>query len=522
MAAGGLVPPHPPSKGGRLPPLHHPREYFCLDEFESDPQRLARRNLLTRHEDVMTKAPVLLWFRRDLRLADHPMLGQALALGCPVIPIFVLDPETEALGAAPLWRLGLSVASFQHRLAGVGSQLILRRGRAVDVIAQLVAETGASGVLWSRSHDPATRDRDTAVKAMVRAHGLMARSVPGFLLHDPMEVATGEGGFYRVYTPFWNAVKGRAVAEPLAAPTALPAPDHWPQSDRLDDWHLGAAMQRGAAIVRPYQQVGEQAAADRLARFVQTKIARYKERRDFLAEDATSGLSENLTYGEIGPRTIWHAGFRAMHEGAAGAEHFLKELVWREFSWHLLHHTPHITQTSWRPEWDSFPWRADNPDAEYWRRGRTGEPVVDAAMRQMYVTGTMHNRARMIVASYLTKHLMTHWRVGLDWFAQCLTDWDPASNALGWQWVAGSGPDAAPYFRVFNPATQAEKFDPDQVYRRRYIAELSPKPDQTALDFFAAAPKSWRLNPGLPYPQPLISLAEGRERALQAYAQRSA
>lgn len=470
----------------------------------------------------MNKAPVLIWFRRDLRLADHPVLGQALSLGHPVIPLFVLDPETEALGAAPLWRLGLGLAAFERRLTAVGSRFILRRGAAVEVIERLIDETGAMGVLWSRSHNPQTRARDEAVKAMVRARGLMARSHPGFLLHDPMEVATTEGSYYRVYTPFWNAVKGRTVPQPLPAPSVLPPPDLWPHSDRLDDWNLGAAMARGAAVVLPHQRVGESAAAARLALFVDTKVARYRERRDFLAEDATSGLSENLTYGEISPRQVWHAALRAMHEGAAGAEHFLKELVWREFAWHLLHHTPHIAQTNWRPEWDTFPWHPDNKDADYWRRGLTGEPVVDAAMRQMYVTGTMHNRARMIVASYLTKHLMTHWKVGLDWFAQCLTDWDPASNALGWQWVAGSGPDAAPYFRVFNPATQAEKFDPDQVYRRRYVAELSPKPEKSALDFFAAVPISWRMDPSRPYPQPMITLAEGRARALHAYSQRKA
>lgn len=468
----------------------------------------------------MNKAPLILWFRRDLRLADNAMLTEALALGHPIIPLFVLDPETEALGAAPLWRLGLAVEAFAQSLADCGSRLILRRGPAAAVIAELIHQTGAAGVLWGRSHDPATRPRDTAVKAMVKAQGLIARSIPGFLLHEPGDVATGGGGFYRVYTPYWNAVRGRAVPAPLAAPRALPGPEVWPHSEDLSAWRMGAAMQRGAQVVLPWQRVGEHAALDRLSHFVQHKIAAYKDRRDFLAEDATSGLSENLTYGEIGPRQVWHAGMRAMQDGAAGAEHFLKELVWREFAWHLIHHTPQIATANWRPDWTDFAWRDDNPDAEAWRRGMTGEPVVDAAMRQMYVSGTMHNRARMIVASYLTKHLLTHWKVGLDWFAQCLTDWDPASNAMGWQWVAGSGPDAAPYFRVFNPATQAEKFDPDQTYRRRFIAEGTRNPAKPALDFFAAVPRSWHLDPGLPYPKPLIGLAEGRDRALQAYAQR--
>jgi deoxyribodipyrimidine photo-lyase len=470
----------------------------------------------------MTKQPIIVWFRRDFRLADHPALHEALALGHPVLPLVVLDPETLAMGPAALWRWGLAVEAFALRLQSMGSRLILRRGPAPQVLAALLDETQAAGVLWSRSYDPNTTPRDALVKAMVKGRGLLAGSRPGFLLHEPAAVLTGAGGFYRVYTPFWNAVKGLPVAPPLPAPKALPAPDVWPVSDDLASWDLGAGMRRGAAVVRPYQQVGEQAAQARLAGFIDAKVAAYKFRRDFMAEDASSGLSENLTYGEISPRQIWHAGQRALHEGAAGAEHFLKELVWREFAWALMHHTPHIAHTNWRPEWEGFGWRADNPDAEAWRRGQTGEPVVDAAMRQMFVTGTMHNRARMIVASYLTKHLLTDWRVGQAWFAQCLTDWDPAANAMGWQWVAGSGPDAAPYFRVFNPATQAQNFDPDQSYRARYVAELSATPPKPALDFFAAAPISWRLDPNRRYPPPLISLPDGRARALAAYAQRKA
>ncbi|MGV8984933.1 MAG: cryptochrome/photolyase family protein [Cypionkella sp.] len=471
---------------------------------------------------MMPLSPLVLWFRRDLRLSDHPMLTQALALGRPVIPVFVLDPETEAIGAAARWRLGLGVAAFAARLAEMGSRLILRRGPAGVILDQLVTETGAAGVMWSRSYDPATKDRDAALKAGLVGRGLIARSVSGFLLHEPWEVKTGEGGFYRVYTPFWKAVRGRDVPMPLPAPTALPGPAHWPATEKLEDWRMGATLHRGAAVMLPHQRVGEAAAQDRLQEFLAEKVATYKERRDFLVEDAGSGLSENLTYGEISPRQVWHGGMRAMLEGAVGAEHFLKELVWREFAWALLYHTPHIAKTSWRPEWDAFPWRGDNLDAEAWRRGMTGEPIVDAAMRQMYVTGTMHNRARMIAASYLTKHLLTHWRIGLDWFANCLTDWDPAANAMGWQWVAGPGPDASPYFRIFNPATQAKTFDPDSLYRRRYVAELSPQPGPAALAYFAAAPPTWGLNPAQPYPQPMVALEAGRARALAAFQQRNA
>lgn len=469
----------------------------------------------------MATAPLILWFRRDLRLADHPMLAAAVASGRPLVPVFILDPETEAVGAAAKWRLGLAVAAFARALEGLGSRLILRRGPALAVLQALQAETGAAGVFWSRLYDPAAKARDTAVKAALRGKGLLAESHAGHLLFEPWTVQTGQGGFYKVYTPFWRAVQGREVEAPPLPPARLPAPDLWPASDALDDWQMGAAMRRGAAVVGRHVAVGETAAQDRLAVFLAGPVQTYATARDLPAVKGTSGLAENLTYGEIGPRTVWHAGWRALHEGKAGAEVFLKELVWREFAYHLLHHTPQIATANWKPDWDSFAWRGDNPDAERWRRGMTGEPFVDAAMREMYVTGTMHNRGRMIVASYLTKHLLTDWRVGLDWFADCLTDWDPASNAMGWQWAAGSGPDAAPYFRIFNPATQAEKFDPAQIYRKRFIAEISRAPGADALAFFEAVPESWSLDPRAPYPAPVIALAAGRDRALAAYAARN-
>lgn len=470
----------------------------------------------------MTDRPLILWFRRDLRLADHPMLAAAVATGRPLLPVFVLDPETEAIGAAPKWRLGLAVEAFGKALAGIGLRLILRRGPAQAVLDLLVEEAGAGGVWWSRLYDPASVARDTGVKAALKARGLEARSFAGHLLHEPWEIETGAGSFYRVFTPYWKAMRGLPVAAPEAAVTRARGVDNWPLGERLEDWRLGSAMNRGAEVVRRWQAVGEAAAQAKLAAFLDGPVDRYAEARDLPGVAGTSRLSENLTYGEIGIRSVWHAASRAMHEGRRGAESFLQELAWREFAYHLMHHSPQITSGNWKPEWDAFPWRGDNSDAERWRRGMTGEPFVDAAMREMYVTGTMHNRARMIAGSYLTKHLLTHWKLGLDWFADCLTDWDPAANAMGWQWVAGSGPDAAPYFRVFNPAGQAEKFDPRGSYRRRFIAELSREPGAEALGFFRAVPRSWGLDPRAPYPAPVVDLAEGRARALAAYSARNA
>ena len=461
---------------------------------------------------------VIWWVRKDLRLGDNPALTAAVKAGGPVIPVFILDEVFQGYGACPLWRFGLGIDALAATLEQAGSRLILRRGKAKTVLARLCEETGAKKVRWSRAYDPEQVARDKGVKSALDEAGIDGKSVAGHLLFEPWSAETKEGGFYKVYSPFWRAVRNRDVPAPLARPK-LPQPDTWPESDALADWNLGKGMARGEGVVAQHVTVGEDAASSRLGAFSAHRIADYKTRRDFPAEKATSGLSENLAWGEISPRSCWHAGIRAMEDGKAGAEQFLKELVWREFAYHLAWHTPRIVRENWRERWDGFPWNEDERRAEVkaWKQGRTGVPFVDAAMREMYVTGTMHNRSRMIVASYLTKHLMCHWRIGRKWFERCLIDWDPASNAMGWQWTAGSGPDAAPYFRVFNPETQLQKFDPDREYLRRWLAEGSEKPSATALSFFDAIPKSWRMSPGDPCPDPVVGLAEGRKRALDAY-----
>ncbi|WP_319824083.1 deoxyribodipyrimidine photo-lyase [Thalassovita sp.] len=468
------------------------------------------------------RKPVLLWLRRDLRLRDHWALDAAIRRGGPVIPVFVRDSAVDRLGAAPAWRLGLGLGHFAQELENRGSRLILCSGPAAEVLADLVRETGAGAVVWTRGHDPVAVAQGRAVKQALQAQGAEAQSCGGFLLFEPQGVQTGAGGPYRVFTPFWKAVRGREVAECLPAPSRIPAPDVWPDSDSLPDWRLGAGMRRGAEVVRPHVRLGEAAALARLEDFVAEGIGRYGDLRDLPGVDGTSGLSENLALGEISPHRCWHAGWRAMQAGSAGAEIFLKELVWREFAYHLAFHTPHLLTGCWRPEWDGFGWQteADHPHVVAWQRGRTGVPFVDAAMREMYVTGRMHNRARMIVASFLTKHLLTDWRIGRDWFADCLIDWDPASNAMGWQWVAGCGPDAAPYFRVFNPVTQQAKFDPQGAYVRRWVAEGQRGAPDSALDYFRAIPGRWGLSADDPYPAPVVTPDAGRKRALAAYENR--
>ena len=466
--------------------------------------------------------PTIIWLRRDLRLDDHPGWHAALEGGGPVIPVAILDPVTEgALGSAPAWRWARALEVLGETLAAHGSRLILRRGDALATLRALIAETGAVRVVWSRLYDGAARERDGAIKAALKSDGVEAVSVNAGLLHEPWTVQTKTGGFYKVYTPYWRAVRAMEVRDPLPAPGDLAPPETWPASDALADWKLGAAMDRGAAIVARHARIGESAARGRLDAFLEDGIARYRADRDRPDLPGTSRLSENLTTGEMSPVTAWHRGRAAMErltgEAAGSAETFLQEIVWREFAYHLLYHTPALETENWKPEWDDFPWASGGEAAERWRRGVTGIEMVDAAMREMYVTGSMHNRCRMLVANVLTKHLMTHWKVGEAWFRDCLIDWDVASNSMGWQWAAGSGPDATPYFRVFNPTTQAEKFDPNRAYRDRFIAEGRRAPHADALAYFEAVPRSWGLDPGQPYPAPVIDPAEGRRRALAAY-----
>ncbi|WP_341861722.1 deoxyribodipyrimidine photo-lyase [Gymnodinialimonas sp. 57CJ19] len=462
------------------------------------------------------------WVRRDFRLSDNPALVAACASGA-VVPVFIYDEVVADLGAAALWRLGLGAAAFGAALRAAGSRLILRKGAALPTLRAVIADVGADAVHWNRLYDPESRERDEAVKAGLTDDGIEAVSHKGHVLFEPWTVETKTGGFYKVYTPFWKTVRDRSPGEVLPAPK-IHAPATWPASDTLEDWHLGAAMNRGARVVEPHLNVGEAAAQGRLGAFIAHGIGDYDDARDNLAKNGTSLLSENLTYGEISARQCWHAGQRAMAEGKSGAETFLKEVVWRDFAYHLVYHTPRITHANWREEWDAFPWNTDANSKEViaWKQGCTGMPIVDAAMREMYVTGRMHNRARMLVASYLTKHLMCHWKIGLDWFADCLVDWDPASNAMGWQWSAGSGPDATPFFRVFNPETQAEKFDKAGRYRMRWLAETTQPALETALEYFEAVPRSWNLSPDMGYPaKPIVSAAEGRTRALEAYKGRA-
>ncbi|MCI4665274.1 MAG: DNA photolyase family protein [Neomegalonema sp.] len=483
--------------------------------------------------DSARNGGVLLWFRRDLRLADLPALSEGLAQGGPIWPVYIWDDVAASeTGAASRWRLEQSLRALAADIAARGGRLIVRRGDALAQLRALINETGASTVCWTRLYTPQAIARDKQVKAALASDGVKALSHPGASLIEPWEVATKSGGPFRVFSPFWRALQRQFRPDTGArAPSAWPAGTAAPESLRVEELGLAKDMRRGAAIVVRFNDAGEAAAAAQLEQFIGERLRGYAVQRNRLDHNGTSGLSPALTLGEISPHRIWRAAQAAMAadpELEKDGAHFLSEVGWRDFAWHLGYHSPELFDRNWRPEWDAFPWRDDNEEAERWRRGLTGEPLVDAAMRELYVTGRMHNRARMLVASYLTKHLMTDWRVGAAWFRECLVDYDPASNAMGWQWTAGSGPDAAPFFRIFNPRGQAEKFDPQGRYLQRWLPEraaddlLLAAADQAASPgrmFFEACPRFWGLAAGKKRPNPIIDLSAGRQRAMAAYHQ---
>ncbi len=438
--------------------------------------------------------PTILWFRRDLRLADNPALAQAAAEGGPVIPLFVLDENegVRAPGAAGLWWLDRSLRALAQDLEAKGSRLILRKGPAADVLRGLVAETGAEAVVWNRLYDPGVVERDKALKAALPG----ARSCNGALLLEPWAVKTKAGEPFKVFTPFWRTARTMVDAGSAAPePRTLAAPAAWPMSDALDDWRLRPAAPdwSGGFDWTP----GEAGAQLALERFIKDGLSDYSRGRDRPAETGSSRLSPHLHWGEIGPRQVWRAVMSAVERGAASdgeAEKFLAELGWREFNHQLLFHHPDLGRANFKPAFDALAWRQDPAQLDAWRRGRTGYPLVDAGMRQLWATGWMHNRVRMVAASFLVKHLLIDWREGERWFWDTLVDADEANNIMNWQWVAGTGADASPFFRIFNPTTQAEKFDPDGDYVRRWVP-----------DFGTAA-----------YPDPIVEHGLARARALEA------
>ena len=455
----------------------------------------------------------LVWFRNDLRLTDHPALAAAVAAGQPIVPIYILDEETpglRALGGASRWWLHHSLLSLDASLRAIGSRLTLRQGAAERVLMEVAEATHASGLYWNRAYDRPSRERDARLKGSFRARGLTAESFNGNLLFEPWEIKTGAGGPFQVFTPFWRACRsGHPPAKPLPAPTNLPTPAKWPASDKMDEWKLLPVTPDWAGGLRDSWIPGEPAAAERLDVFLESQLESYRAGRDIPAIDATSRLSPHLAFGEISPRRIWHTA--SATRGTAALDKFLSEIGWREFSYHLLFHHDDLARRNFRPSFDAFPWIDDNPALEAWQGGRTGYPLVDAGLRELWTTGWMHNRVRMIAGSFLVKDLMIDWRAGERWFWDTLVDADPANNAASWQWVAGCGADAAPFFRIFNPLLQAEKFDPDGDYVRRWLPELAHLPG-------ARIHRPWLADlSGSVYPSPIVDHAAARSRALATF-----
>ncbi|MCW5735368.1 MAG: deoxyribodipyrimidine photo-lyase [Enhydrobacter sp.] len=457
----------------------------------------------------------IVWFRNDLRLADNPALIAGLGSGRPVIPVFVLDEETPGIrprGAASRWWLHHSVRALEASLRSLGSRLILRRGAAEQVIGDLARECDATTVYWNRAYDPGTRERDARLEQSLGARGVAAEGLKANLLFEPWEVRTASGSPYKVFTAFWRACRAiKTPAAPLPAPRKLPAPGVWPASDDVAAWRLLPTAPDWSGGLGATWKPGEATAVTRLADFLDDALLDYRKGRDVPSKSATSRLSPHLAFGEIGPRQIWHA-TTSRGDSPAG-EKFLAELGWREFAYSLLFHSDNLAQRNFRPEFDRFPWLAEDVSLDAWRRGRTGYPIVDAGMRELWTTGWMHNRVRMIAASFLTKDLLIDWRVGERWFWDTLVDADAANNPMGWQWVAGCGADAAPYFRVFNPVLQGERFDPNGDYVRRWIPELASLPADLIH-------RPWDADPAIPpdiYPAPIVDHAAARQRALEAF-----
>jgi deoxyribodipyrimidine photo-lyase len=471
----------------------------------------------------------LVWFRHDLRLADNPALTAALQIGAPIVPVFIFAPEEDAPwspGGASRWWLHHSLSRLAEDLQRLGSRLILRSGSdSLTELLRLRKECGASHVVWNRRYEPAAIARDRRIKAELQAAGTEAHSFNGSLLHEPWTIKTKTGGPFQVFTPFWRHCTALADPDaPAAAPTHIDAPSRWPPGRKLDEWGLLPRLNWSAGIQAAWTP-GSAGAHGLLRRFLHDSLDDYPTLRDRPDLSGTSRLSPHLHFGEIGPREIWHETRRAaLAKGRHSTwrqSHFLTELGWREFAYHLLYHFPATPEQALREHYAAFPWKPNELHLHAWQRGATGYPLIDAGMRQLWQTGWMHNRVRMIAASFLVKDLLQPWTEGARWFWDTLVDADLASNTLGWQWVAGCGADAAPYFRIFNPTTQATRFDPQGTYVREWVPELARLPDEWIHQPWAAPAQllsaaGVRLGAG--YPQPVVDHAAARAEALAALA----
>ena len=468
--------------------------------------------------------PVLVWLRRDLRLADNPALYHAVNYGAPVIPVFVWAPEEEvpwAMGGAQRWWLHHSLLAFKASLHPYKIPFVIQKGASSETLLRLARDLQARAVLWNRAYEPAENQREDTVSRVLLASGIETQSFESHLLHDPNAIQTGKGGCYKVYTPFWRNVRAnQEVLPPLGAPSFSDTsiPKIQPNSIEVDDLMLRPRINWAGGLRKTWQP-GEKTALDSMRQFIDSNVRHYASQRDFPSVEGTSKLSPHLHFGEISPRTIWHH-ISQIPQPSEEHETFLKQLIWREFSYHLLHHFPETATNNLRTSFDHFPWSTDQDMLTKWQKGETGYPIVDAGMKQLWETGWMHNRVRMIVASFLTKHLLIHWLEGAHWFWDTLVDANLANNTMGWQWSAGSGADAQPFFRIFNPISQSKKFDADGKYLKQWLPVLQHVPSAKIHEpwLLSQAEQSragFRL--GSSYPMPVVDHKVARQRALDAY-----
>jgi len=466
------------------------------------------------------KSPIVVLFRRDLRVADNRALAAAADTGRPIVPLFILDEETaeRPAGGASRWWLHHSLAALEKAIDKLGAKLILREGATQKIVAEAIEASGATSVFWNRRYAPSEIEVDKALKAKLRGDGIEAESFEGFLLHEPSLLKTQGGDFYKVFTPFYRKLSSELEPrDPVDAPKSLGGWGGRLHSEKLSAFNLLPTKPDWARGLAERWQPGEAGAHERLKDFLEDNLDGYALNRDLPEKDGTSGLSPHLAHGEITPFQIFAV---LRRRRSSDAETFRKEVVWREFCYHLLFHNPTLHTKNFKPEFDAFEWRHAVAGLKAWQRGQTGYPIVDAGMRELWQTGVMHNRVRMIAASFVIKDLLVDWREGEKWFWDTLVDADAASNPGNWQWVAGSGADASPYFRIFNPVLQGEKFDRDGDYVRRYVPEIAGLPDKylhRPWEAPAAVLKEAGIELGKNYPKPLVDHGEARDRALRVY-----
>ncbi|MCB1120430.1 MAG: DNA photolyase family protein [Verrucomicrobiae bacterium] len=471
----------------------------------------------------MEEKPAIVWFRQDLRMQDNAALKAALESGRPVIPLYIMDDEGEGdwpMGGASRWWLHHALKDLGEHIREAGGRLVIRVGNSLEQLRSILRECEAQAVYWNRRYEPAIIERDKAIKQELTEGGLEVKSFNSSLLHEPHAVTKKDGTPYKVFTPYWKYCLTLKKDEPqIVNPRSGAFWSEKLESESLDSLGLLPSIPWDEAFYDHWEPTVK--GADKaLKDFVRSKLGTYKNQRNFPGIEGTSRLSPYLHFGQIGPRQIWKAVKDAEEKGEKSTYRFLAEIGWREFSYHLLYHFSHTPEQPLRPEFEDFPWERDSQLVEAWQKGQTGYPIVDAGMRELWKTGWMHNRVRMIAASFLVKHLLQPWQEGALWFWDTLVDADLANNTLGWQWTAGCGADAAPYFRVFNPVLQGRKFDPEGAYVRQWLPEIAALPTALIHEPWTATDLDWRaagLQRGQSYPDPIVGLTEGRDRALSAY-----